>query len=152
MRIYLVEDDAVKATAVETHIKAVLANAEISIFRSYNTGLAALKNDPPDLLVLDMTLPSFDRTPADRAGRVRPLGGYELLRKLKLFQVDVPFVVVSMLEKFGEGAEEISFADMSRKCASEFPNQFLGSVYYETGGDRWRDNLSAMLENNRNTR
>ena len=62
----------------------MLYSAEIQIFTSFQSGLRAVEAACPQLVILDMTLPTFDRKPNSREGRVRPLGGYDLMRKMKL--------------------------------------------------------------------
>lgn len=147
MLIYIVEDDPLKADTLLSFLKTTDPSSEIKVFRSYNTGLTAIQALRPHLLILDMTLPTYDRTPARRAGRLRPLGGYELLRKIALHQIIVPAIVVTMLESFGEGVEEISYQDMTTTCKSELGELFLGSIYFQLGTSNWQIELRNIYNN-----
>lgn len=146
MLIYLVEDDALKAESIRSFLTDYESDSLIHIFRSYQAGLLAIKKTPPDLIILDMTLPTYDRTPNGRAGRLRPLGGYDLLRKVKLHGIRSSIVVVTMLETFGEGSESISYADMTDRCASEFKDSFIGSVHFQLSNSQWRSELTNLLD------
>jgi DNA-binding NarL/FixJ family response regulator len=145
MLIYLIEDDALKADSLRSFLLDHYQNSNVIIFRSYQTGLSAIKEIPPDLIILDMTLPTYDRTPNGRTGRLRPLGGYDLLRKVKLYGIETSIVVVTMLETFGEGNESISYADMTQRCADEFKDHFVGSVHFQLSNSHWRTELTNLL-------
>lgn len=146
MLIYIVEDDPLKAESLSVFMKAADATAKIDIFRSYHSGLSAIMERKPDLLILDMTLPTYDRSPATRAGRIRPLGGYELLRKVRLHDASVHAIVVTMLESFGDGDEEVSYDDMTKTCRSDFDGMFLGSVYFQLGTSNWQVELKSIYD------
>ncbi|WP_141454872.1 response regulator [Pseudoxanthomonas sp. z9] len=146
MRIYVVEDDPLKAESVSSFLHTLDINAKIEVYRSYISGLSAVQAAKPDLLIVDMALPTYDRSPAHRAGKLRPLGGYELLRKMQLHGISTPAIVVTMLESFGEGEEETSYEDMTRMCGLEFDELFLGSVYFQIGTSSWQTELKTIFD------
>ena len=145
MKISLVEDDHQKANEIVAFITEKTLASSLLVFESFNSGLRGVLSDPPDLLLLDMTLPTFDRAPGVREGRLRPLGGYELMRKLDLRSLKVPCIVVTQLEAFGEGTEKVEFDDISARCAREFPLFFLGMVRFQLAGARWKDDLEEII-------
>jgi hypothetical protein len=95
---------------------------------------------------MDMTLPTFDRQPNSRAGRMRPIGGYDLMCKMKFKSLSGKVIVVTQLETFGEGDEQVSFEEITNRCYEEFPNFFLGSVYFDQGGLNWQSDLLSILQ------
>lgn len=146
MLIYIVEDDPLKADSLSSFMKSTDEAAIVKVFRSYYSGLSEIMKKRPDLLILDMTLPTYDRTPATRAGRIRPLGGYDLLRKVRLHHASVHAIVVTMLESFGDGDDEISYSDMTKTCQEEFKDMFLGSVFFQLGISNWQSELNAIYD------
>ncbi|WDJ04497.1 response regulator [Xanthomonas campestris] len=146
MLIYIVEDDPLKAEGICSFMSIIDSVAVVRVFRSYHSGLSAITDAKPDLIILDMTLPTYDRSPAKRAGRLRPLGGYELLRKVRLHEISVRAIVVTMLESFGEGDKEISYDDMTDACEREFDEMFLGSVYFQPGTSNWQVELRSIYD------
>ncbi|MEN5419886.1 response regulator [Stenotrophomonas sp. TWI169] len=145
MLIYVVEDDPLKAESVSSFLQSLSSNISVKIFRSYISGLSAVRTNKPDLLVVDMALPNYDRSPGARTGKPRPLGGYDLLRKVRLHGMSVPAIVVTMLESFGEGDLETSYEDMTLMCESEFGGLFLGSVYFQMGSSGWQAELKRVI-------
>ena len=92
-----------------------------------------------------MTLPTFDRAGSDREGRLRPLGGYDLMRKLVHHAVKVSVIVVTQLETFGEGADQVTFAELVDRCARDFPDIFRGAVYFRQSGSAWQHELLKLI-------
>lgn len=147
MLIYLIEDDRQKAAGISSFINAVKPDFQIQQLLSYQSGLKALQTITPNFVILDMTLPTFDVTPTGRPGRPRPVGGYEIMRKMRLRRIACPVLLITQLEKYGEGSEQVSFAEMNAKCLSEFPDMFLGGVYYHPTQTAWQDALENVLFN-----
>lgn len=145
--VHIVEDNAIKAACIT---KFLLENyssiCNSTVLESFQSALRAIEANLPDLVILDMTLPTFDRKPNSREGRMRPLGGYDLMHKMKHRSITAAVIVVTQLEKFGEGEDEISFAEITSRCKREFPDFFLGSVYYDQGGLNWQNDLDALLK------
>lgn len=145
MRVTLIEDDHQKAGEIQDFLSSRFSAVVLTTYGSFNSGLRGVMSEPPDLLLLDMTLPTFDRAPGVREGRLRPLGGYELMRKLALRSISVPTIVVTQLEAFGEGADKVSFDDISLRCENEFPHSFRGMVRFQLAGARWKDDLEILV-------
>ncbi|PIA67635.1 response regulator [Pseudomonas sediminis] len=146
MNIYIVEDDLLKLGKIESYLSIILPQAKLRNFGSFNSGLRACELKVPDLVILDMALPTFDRQPNRREGRLRPLGGYDLLRKLALKELATKVIVITQLTEFGDGIEEMSFGEISQTCLSEFPNIFLGSVYFGQASLDWQSKLHDLIK------
>lgn len=146
MRIYLIEDSDLKIRKIKEFLLSEFGSDFVpEVFGSYNSGLRAMQANVPDLAILDMTLPNFDRTPSVREGKPRPLGGYDLMRKMKLYGIAAKAIVVTQLEAFGEGSEKVSFKDITTIAQEEFPGFFLGSVYFDQASSRWQSSLADMV-------
>ncbi|WP_267106023.1 hypothetical protein [Xanthomonas sacchari] len=117
------------------------------VYGSFQSGLKAIEQNLPDLIILDMTLPTFDRKPNARDGRARPLGGYELMRKMSLKSINSKVIVVTQLESFGDGDDEVSFNDLINICARDFPKIFIGGVYFDQAGLEWEVALYEKIKN-----
>jgi CheY-like chemotaxis protein len=144
--IYIVEDYELKAERIESAVRTVLADARIEVFRSYQSGLKAVLQKQPDLILLDMSLPSFDMMGSARFGRPRSLGGYDLMRKMALKNVTARVFVVTQLDAFGDGTAKVTLKEMTERCHNEFPELFIGSVYFSQTSDDWISKLHAVLE------
>ncbi|KTC32927.1 chemotaxis protein CheY [Pseudomonas sp. ABAC21] len=146
MRIFIIEDDLLKLGRIHEYLSNTCSDAVIDCFGSYNSGLRACEQGSPDLVILDMALPTFDRKPNKREGRLRPLGGYDLLSKLDLKDLPIKAIVVTQLTDFGDGDEKMSFSEITSICQDEFPNHFLGSVYFAQSNTDWQNDLQTILD------
>ena len=145
--VHIVEDNTFKATSISDFLKGEFGEILCtSVYGSFQSALRAIEVSVPDLIVLDMTLPTFDRKPNSREGRMRPIGGYDLMHKMKHRSLTAAVIVVTQLEQFGEGEEEVSFSEITTRCKRDFPDFFLGSVYYDQGGLNWQGELTSLVQ------
>lgn len=146
MKIFIIEDDQLKLGRIHEYLSHAYSDAVIDCFGSYNSGLRACEQGSPDLVILDMALPTFDRKPNKREGRLRPLGGYDLLSKFDLKDLPIKAIVVTQLTDFGDGDERMSFSEITNICQEEFPSHFLGSVYFAQSNTDWQNDLQNILD------
>ena len=145
MKILIVEDDVRKGEAVVALLEGELPGAEIEVSRSYQSGMRAIVANLPDLLILDMSLPNYDAAPSRRSGKPRPLGGFEIMRKLRRRGVGTRAIVLTQLDHFGDGGQEYDFVGLEEKCRTQFPNTFLGTIYYAQSSSDWMGRLMEIV-------
>jgi len=146
MLVFLIEDSDLKIRKITDFLQSEFGqDFRPEVFGSYHSGLRAMQSRQPDLAILDMTLPNFDRTPSVREGKPRPLGGYDLMRKMRLHGMKSKAVVVTQLESFGEGSEKVSFKDITAILYDEFSDLFLGSVYFDQSSTKWQASLADAV-------
>ena len=145
MKIVLIEDDPTKAERVRSAVLESIKDAEIATYQSYQAGLRALLSDGSDLVILDMSLPTYDPVPNRRQGRPRPLGGVDIMRKMRRRGISARVVVLTALENFGTRGSQFTFEELVRMCEAEFDEMFLGAIYYSQSRTSWRDQLQARL-------
>lgn len=144
----MIEDNPLKADRICSYLEEQFPAATISLYGSFQSGLKAIEDASPDIVLLDMNLPTFDRGPNVREGRNRPLGGYDLMRKLRLRNILPRVVVITQLESFGDGEDEMSFDELTVLCEKEFPSMFAGSVYFSSSDNEWQEDLTRLMNNN----
>jgi DNA-binding NarL/FixJ family response regulator len=145
VRALLIEDSPLKAGLIQAFVCGELAHIELSIERSYQSGLRRIAESPPEAVILDMSLPNFDVAPSVRHGKPRPLGGYDILRKIKRLGLTTKALVITQYESFGVGSRSYSFAELDAKCGEEFPGVFYGMVYFSPEGREWKSRLNEFL-------
>lgn len=145
MSALIVEDDELKMGRLRGFLSAELPGKAVEVARSYKSGLRAIVDQPRTLVVMDMTLPSFDITPGTDGGRPLRLGGAELLRQMKRRNAAYPTVVVTGFDTFGSGRDTATLDQLDAQLRDEFPTFYLGSVYFNATADDWKDQLRALL-------
>lgn len=143
--VLIIEDDENKRDQIVSLIAAQSKGAIISSERSYKTGLRRLLAQRFDILLLDMTLPTFDRGPQETGGRTRPFAGREILEQLKRRNIDGYAVVVSGFEILGDNENQMTLEELDKELTRRFPSIYRGFVYYNPSQSEWRSKLSAAI-------
>jgi CheY-like chemotaxis protein len=147
MHFLIIEDDQNKVQKVSAFVSETFANATISQARSYQTGLKEVIRNLADLILLDMSMPTYDVSPFEDGGRPRIFAGREILYYMKSHEIEKPVLILTQFETFGEGEEKISFQKLKNKLLEEFAGIFLGMVFYNTTNNSWKDEIAAIIKN-----
>jgi CheY-like chemotaxis protein len=152
MKILVVEDEDPKRRNVLHTIHEIVVDASIEEAKSVTSALKALKQDQFDLVLLDMSLPSFDVGPGESGGRPQGFGGTELLRSMDRMNLSVPVIVVTAYEAFSSGAAQISLDALRTDLMQKFPNLFRGLVFYDSIFSTWSDELRSLIQSQKDLR
>jgi CheY-like chemotaxis protein len=145
MRVLLVEDDENKWSQVSAFVKLVAPHIQLEIARSLQSGLRAVRTSPPDLILLDMTLPTYDVGPDEPGGQIHPLGGRQFLAQMDRFDIQVPVVVVTQFETFGKDRDVMTLTDLDIDLRKRYGNIYRGTVYYHAAIEDWKESLRQYI-------
>ncbi|MDG0793420.1 hypothetical protein OMP38_23200 [Cohnella ginsengisoli] len=145
MKILIIEDDMNKLKQLVDFIAEIRNESQITEKYSYQSGLREIYSYSHELIILDMSLPSFDKTPTETGGRPRKFAGRELLRQMKRKNINIPVIIVTQFDKFGEGEDTITLPQLVDELKNEYASIFFGLVYYNTAYKNWRDEFGLLL-------
>lgn len=134
MRLIIIEDDSNKLKAILSHLQKY-KDIEISTYASYQSGLRAILLNKFDLLLLDMSMPAYD------TGRPLPLAGRDILFLLKRKKITLKTIIITQYENF----DGTSLNSLHINLNDEFPNNYLGYVYYNVTQDSWKQTLDSFF-------
>jgi CheY-like chemotaxis protein len=147
MKILIVEDDFDKRQKIKNYIFDSFGKTTVVREKeSLRSGLKeVVEGEGYDLLLLDMSMPSFD-VGADEPGGGTPesFAGKELMSQMKLRNICIPVVVITQYDTFEEGT--VSLEDLSKDFVIEFGDFFLGAVFYSSAIDGWKAELAEYLK------
>lgn len=146
MHVIIVDDDLNKIRQLRSLLYEELPSAHIDERHSFQSGLKQVLTENPDLLILDMTMPTFDIDKGEHGGRERRYAGEEILRRLRRRSRTFPVIVVTQFEQFGEGADLVTLEELRGRLATEFPTLYVGAVFYQASDSRWQDDLRNLLK------
>ena len=145
-RILLVEDEAPKRSHIENLLAELAPHASVSTARSVNSALDKLETERVDLLILDMSLPTFDVGERERGGRPQGFGGTEVLRNMEMAEIACPTVIITGYEGFlREGGITVDLAQLRSELMAEFPNILRAVLHYNSTFDEWKMILAATV-------
>lgn len=143
MNILVIEDNQLKRDKLCGFLSS---SFDVTLFEaaSYNSGLKALLNRNFDLLVLDMSMPTFDRTTATSGGRFRALAGKEIAVRLKKEGRLIPFVVVTGYSDFSVNAENLSISQID-EILKTLGDEYKGCVFFDAVESVWKEQLMEII-------
>lgn len=141
MRILIIEDDRIK---IEKLI-SLFSDYEFEISESFHSGLELLRNNKYDLLILDMTIPLWEKENNDINQNYEQFGGEKILREMKRKKITVPVILFTMFDKFPIGNEVLTFEQISAKYKENF-DFYIDAVYYDSRNDDWKNKLVNLID------
>lgn len=144
MNILIIEDNLLKREKICEFLSGI-ADIRLSEEASYNSGLVTAQSGSFDLIVLDMSMPTFDRSDETHGGRFRSLGGRQIARKLAKAGKLVPFVVVTGYKDFSESSGNKSIAEIDESLR-ELGSSYLGYIIFDAAESLWKENLLKIVE------
>lgn len=144
-RILLVEDFQTKAEAICRYINEEFSNIEIVRKESYKSALIEICNDAEhyDLILLDMSMSTFDVTAEESGGEPEPLAGQLILENMYLRDITTKVLVVTMYERF----ESIRLNNLHAILKEKYPDIYMGNVFFSIKHNEWKNRLSEFLKN-----
>lgn len=145
MKVLIVEDDSNKLTRVREFVQLQLPDSDVLERRSYQSGLKCIIDSRPQVILLDMAMPTYDVTLSEKGGRPRPFAGRDILVQMKRRHLAGCVIVVTQYETFGEGADQRSLAQLDVQLRLEFSGLYCGAVFYHAAETDWRVQLGQHL-------
>lgn len=142
-KILIIEDEKIKIEK----LKLFLKEYELVFRESFQSGMLELKNNfnSYSLLILDMTIPLWEKGKNDLGGNYEQFGGEKILREMKRKKLLLPTVLFTMFDIFPTKDGNISFNKVNELFRADFSDFYLGGVLYNAEEDNWKHNLSSLI-------
>lgn len=146
-KILFIEDNLIKMEAVLKVLKLNYSQAEIITRDSFRSGLKELMSNSYDILLLDMSLPTWDRDGVNKQEGFERFGGESIMREMKRKNKLIPTIVLTMFSEFGIGKSFIDLIDLDQHLKREFKEFYHGFVKYSSSERKWEVELINTLNN-----
>lgn len=146
MKIAIVEDNIHKRTKLTSFFDANFKDIDYQEASSYSSGINLIESNEFDLLILDMSMPTYDITKTDSGGKFRTEGGKEILKRLKRKNKLVPFIIVTQYSTFSETTGTKTLEDVRDEVQSLFPEYFKSLIFYDTSSISWKEELAEEIQ------
>jgi CheY-like chemotaxis protein len=118
----------------------------LTIKESYHSGLKSLVTSDFGLLLLDMSMPTWDRSPNENGGDYEKFGGLKILKELKRKNKLLPTILITMFDNFGESDNSVTLKQLEEVLQNDYPDCYLGSVFYRSDLSQWENDLDQILK------
>lgn len=145
-KIIILEDDTLKSRAIEEYMRSIDDNFQIVTADSYNSGLRKLKAEWFNLLILDMSMPTFSNDFLTNESSFEKFAGIMILKELRRIKREMPAILFTMFDDFGSNGYSISLTDLDSELREAFPDSYWGYVYFESGSTNWENEIKKILD------
>lgn len=146
MNILLVEDDDIKSRQLFEYTLETVKNAQVEVVRSVNEAMKAIWTGNYNLILIDMSLPTYTIQPEyETGGRPQNFGGREILRFMKRKGKQTPSIVVTQFERFGSGSDAMDIQALAEILKAEHGALFGGVIYYHPSSSKWKVQLKQLM-------
>ncbi|WP_396601054.1 hypothetical protein [Algibacter sp. R77976] len=141
MKVLFIEDNPQKLKQVCDYMEEQYSNVELTVRKSYNSGLRELiKNNSYSLILLDMSLPNYDIVQGESGGDFEKFAGKFLLSEMYRRDITTNVLIITMYLNYVD-------EEFSSELKDNFPN-YLGVVYYNVKEpDGWKNELKVKIDN-----
>lgn len=145
IKVLVIEDDDYKREHVRKFLTTAFPQFEVEFAESFQSGIRKAVGDRFALIILDMTLPTFDKGGLDAGGRLRHLGGRELFDQFRRRHVETRVIVLTGYDKLGEGDGAVPREEVAKELAERFPDLFVTAIFYTRASDTWMSELKGAI-------
>lgn len=146
--VLIVEDEAHKIKDLTDRISTKFPLSMVTSVSSVrNAVLKVIENDY-DLIVLDMALPTFEKTGAGKgAGNSQVIGGMEIIRALKASRKSPSIIIVTQYPDIILDGTKIKLSRVSKVINEKYNQQVVSSILYSYKNKQWESAFENALGN-----
>ena len=115
---------------------------KICIENSLNSGLRRIMKEKFDLILLDMSMPTFQK---DESNNFNSFGGIDFLKEMQRKKNQTPVIIVTQYEIFGEGESRKTSEMIDEECKNSFEN-YVEIVIYTSTKNTWKEKLLSAID------
>ena len=145
MKVLIAEDEYQKLRHLRAFVTDNITDPIILEARSVRSAIDQLEEERPHLVLLDMSLPTFDVAPGESGGRPQGFGGAEVMRYMDFLGIVAPVVVVTAYEGFEDKGKSVDLSLLEARLRDDHASTFRGIVYYSGLASDWQTPLKTLV-------
>lgn len=142
MKVLVIEDNPNKLKQIKSFLNEYYNQPQIEETYSFNGGKAKLYEEEWDLILLDMSLPTYDITHTEYGGDKKPVAGKNLMKRMLNRKIFTPVIIITQFETFDD--DRISLDSLNQEFNEKFSSIWKGTIFY--GNDDWNIELKKLLD------
>ena len=147
MKILFIEDDDDKRTKIKSFLLEEFYNIDIIDKSSYHSALLELvSGNMYDFVLMDMSMPNFDKTINDpEGGSPESFAGRNLLQQMNFRNITFPTIVITQFDSFGQ-VDKLSLNELKEELMKKFSPTYIDTVYYHSSESNWKQIIKSLIQ------
>lgn len=145
IEILIVEDNYHKRERVILFLKEKIPNCIITEAHSFTAGCQCVLDGQFAIVLMDMSLPTYDKSPTESGGRFRTFGGREISRKIIRRGINTKIIFITQYESFSDKGRSQSLEDLNQELKEECGTHYLGLAHYDSSKSLWKEQITQYL-------
>src|SRR5690606_21603464 len=142
----IVEDDSFKYSKIADLLKDLFPESALIHCDNVYDAVNYLRSESPDLIILDMSLPSHPAVAGEGSPVSMPTGGIEIIMELKLLKKNnIQTVVLTQYPDVEIEYEYYSIPDALNTMKSLYGLQTASVIHYDNDSNHWKDKIKEAL-------
>ena len=141
MKFLIVEDNKNKFEQISELISQLYKGCIIERAASFTSGRNKVYEANWTVIVMDVTLPTFDVTHTESGGDKKPVAGKDIMKRMINRKINIPVIVITQFETFDDN--RVSLDSLNKEFEQDFKDIWKGTIFYEQ--DDWRLELQDIL-------
>lgn len=143
-RILIVEDNHLKLEKIKSFLSSEFTSIELEEKTSYNSASKeiALNYKKYDLILLDMSMQTYDISTEESGGEPEPLAGKNILKQIYLREIPTKVLVVTMYENFIDGTK---ISQLDDELKHDYPDNYCGYIFFSHTNLEWATDLKNLI-------
>ena len=143
-KILIVEDNQKKLEKLKTFLYEEYVDIEITERMSYNSATReiVLNYNIYDLILLDMSMQTYDVSDDESGGEPEPLAGKNILKQIYLRNIPIKVIVVTMYENFVDGTK---IKELNEELIQEFNENYCVYIFFPHINLEWSIKLKELI-------
>ena len=141
MKVLIIEDTESKMKVIEECVKGGDEEWEFTEAMSYSDGIQKIYAKCWDLILMDMSLPTYNISHTESGGTKKPVAGQELMARMLSRKIFIPVIIITQFDTFGDNQ---SLESLNKEFEEGYTRIWKGTISYDKPG--WQEPLLKLLE------
>lgn len=143
MEVLVIEDNANKLKQIKEFFAEYYPDWSLTESHSFKDGLLKVYEAKWKLIILDMTLPTYEINYNENCDDILAVAGKNIMKRMINKKINIPVIIITQFEKFDN--EKVTLESLNREFEEDFKAVWKGTVFYEN--DDWRALLRKLIDN-----
>jgi CheY-like chemotaxis protein len=120
--------------------------SEVTEAHSFTSGCQAIEKNNYSLVLLDISLPTYDKIGVESGGKFRPFGGREIARKLARSSSTSKVLFITQYNSFSDRGASESLQSLEQLLKAECGDNYCGLIFYDSSKSAWRTEINNIFK------